>query len=280
MLKKLNPACKQNILIAVALFVILLAKYIHSVAIFGLEIRYLAVITVGLVLYCLIISFAFDNEIFTLKNILIVLSAVSVILGVLSTENIGIEKLAGLTTAMAGILLAKNFKTVLLPAALSVLTVCFFEYAAIQSIPVYFAVSAVCLLPKFLEASLIEKIIFAISEIVMAGCSVVTFYNHRYSVAYSSLRGTWKSALLLVILAALLVFFAVKSIMGNKSRLEIIGYTFMLLVCIFCIGMGKAHILLAVATVAVALVILMQNETVAKNSSEVLVEAVSNKIKK
>ncbi len=280
MLKKLNPAHKQSIMITVVLFIVILAKYIHSVAESGVELKYFAIVAVGIAIYSLILSFAYDEEVFTVKNAVLVLSIVSFVFGVLSPGKLDGEKAVAFTLAMAGAVLAKNFKTVLLPAVCAVLTLLFFEHAAIQSIPVYFAVSAVCLLPKIKKASLAEKIVFGISEVAMAVCTVYTLYNRRYSVSYYSLRGTWVVAVLLLVLAALLILFSVKAVMSKKSGLEIIGHAALLLVCIFCAGMTEAHILVAATTVSTALIVIMGSDTAAKSSAEKITKLITDKIKK
>lgn len=219
-----------------------------------------------------------DGKILSVQNLVGAISAGGLILGALNYMEMNVEVFAMFAVFAGGLMFVKEIRYLPAAAALSVLSHAFFQFTTISAIPMLFAAGFVLNWHKVKEASVVDKIIFGVSEAVLFGTGAYCFKIFKDSFTSDSFKAYWVYSLATILMAALTLFVAFKAFKAKNGKIEALGYVCAAAAALPQTAMNSRNAYMVIAAFGLTLVVMASGETFAKKTFNEINEAVAKKL--
>lgn len=264
--EKTNSIRKNRLTVFILVFLALILKSLHGMALRGM-------LQGDIYAAMLAASFAFafvfgmnipaDGKILSLQNLVAAVACAGTILGSLNYMEMNVEVFAAIAVFSGGLIFTKEIRFLPAAAALEILAVNFFQYTTPSSAAMLCAAGFVMNWHKIKSSSLVDKIIFAVSEISLFACSAYTLKIFAGTMSWDSLKANWLYALPTLLMIALLVYFAFTSIKAKDGKIEALGYVFCAISAFPLTCMSSRYVYLIIGSLGLTLTVMANGETFA-----------------
>ncbi len=281
MTEKTVSQSKNRITVFILCFALIILKGLHGAGLRGMSQTdvYLAMIA-GAFAYSFMISMNLptDGKILTVQHLLGVVSVCGLVLGVLNYKEINVEVFSMLAVYAGGMMFVKEIRYLPVAAALAILSHAFIQFTSMAAIPALFAAGFILNWHKLKESSVVDKIIFAVSEAVLFGAGVYCFNVFKDSFTFDSFKAYWLSSVATILMSALALFVAFKAFKSKDGKIEAFGYVFLAVSAIPQSMMISRNAYMVVVSFALTLAVIANGDTYAKKTFNEINEAVTKKL--
>lgn len=281
MSEKTVSQTKNRIAVFILSFVLIILKGCHGAGLRGMvQLDVFAALVAGSFAYSFIMSMNIpaDGKILSVQNLLAVLSAGGLILGVFNYKEMNVELFAMLAVFAGGLLFVKEIRYLPAAAALSILSYSFLQFTTISAIPMLFAAGFVLNWHKVKKASIVDKIIFGVSEAVLFVIGAYCFKIFKDSFTWDSFKAYWVYSLATILMAALALFVAFKAFKAKNGKIEALGYLCAAAAALSQTSMNSRNAYMVIAALGLTLIVMASGETFAKKTFNEINETVANKL--
>ncbi len=281
MAEKTVSQSKNRITVFILCFVLIILKGLHGSGLRGMTQPdvYLALIA-GAFAFSFVLSMNIpsDGKFMTVRHLFGVISSCGLVLGVYDYLEINVEVFAMLAVYAGGMMFVKEIRYLPVAAALAILSHAFFQYTSISAIPVLFAAGFIINWHKLRESSVVDKIIFAVSEAVLFGAGVYCFKVFKDSFTFNSFKSHWFSSIVTILMAVFTLYVAFKAFRSKDGKAEALGYVCLAAAAIPQSMMISRNAYMIVVSVALTLVVAANCNTYANKTFNEIDEAVTKKL--
>ena len=281
MTEKTVSQSKNRITMFILCFILIILKGLHGAGLRGMTQPdvYLALIA-GAFTFAFVLSMNIpsDGKILSVQHLLGVVSACGLVLGVFEYHEISVEVFAMLAVYAGGMMFVKEIRYLPVAAAIAVLSHAFIQYTSISAIPVLFAAGFIINWHKVREASVVDKIIFAVSEAVLFGAGAYCFKIFKDSFTFDSFKAHWLSSAVTVLMAILVLYVAFRTFRSKGGKIEALGYIFLAAAAIPQSMMTSRNKYMVVVSLTLTLVVAANCDTYAKKIFNGINETVTKKL--
>lgn len=220
------------------------------------------------------------NNLFSAQGIFMTVS-VFMTLGILVSDINMTSDVIRMLVFMPLILICSQ-KTVLVPvsALLSVVIAAEYSGTAAICLPAAAGVSLIFLSEELKNSAFWKKILVAVSQIVIIGAAVYTFWYRRYSLTVHSLITEIWDSLAIVFSIAVFAALAIASIKKKRQFTETAGYIISAVFSVVPLFMYSAYSFPAGASMIMVLTVICQNGLPLEESGENALKFICSKFKK
>lgn len=284
MIKNTSKLTKTRVLAAVITFVVLFLRAIF-------EISQRGVLSFGknmfLVFCCASFSLFFYLNITEKGEKLIsgqgfsgIALLIAIAAGLFSYQIITYEMLLFLAVLSVSALAASSVLLLPVTAGIGIAIATNFNISTVAWLPSLIGAALVCYGSRVKGAKLWEKVVFAVSCIVMFATAVYSFYDRRYMFSFISLRANYKCYIPIILVAAILIFLAVKSIKNKVFFTDAIGYILPAVTLIVMVTMDVRFVVMNLVSVLAAMFMMFAKNEAANKYLDEIIETVKLKYKK
>ena len=272
---------KNRFIVFILSFLLICLKSLHSAALRGmLQTDILLAAAAGAFAFAFVMSMNLpaDGKALSMQNLIGVISVAGAVLGVFNYMEINVEVFAAFAVFAGGLMFVKEIRLLPAAAALAILAINFFQYTTPSSIPMFFAAGFVLNWNKIKESSVVDKIIFGVSEASLLVCSLYTLKVYGGAMSVDSFKAYWLYAIPTFLMIALLVFVAVKAFKSKSGKIEAVGYIFCAVAAFPLTCMSSRYVYLIIASLGLTLIVMANGETFAKKTLCEINEAIEKKL--
>lgn len=220
------------------------------------------------------------NTVISAQGILMVLSAV-LLLGVM-VSSVDLSTDLHMMMIFTSLILLCAQKVMLVPvsAVLSIIVAVKYNEIAVMCLPAATGVALMFLSEELEKSAVWKKILFTVSEAVIIGATVYTFWYRRYFFALNSLFTELWDSIISVFVIATLIALAVVSIKRKRLVTEIAGYIISAVFSVFPMFIYSSYAFPASVATVMILVVICQNGLPLEEFGEKSLNFICSKIKK
>lgn len=281
MSEKTVSQTKNRLTVFILSFILIILKGCHGAGIRGMiQFDVLAALIAAAFAYSFVLSMSIPvgGKILSLQNIIAVISVGGLILGVFDYLTISVEVFAMAAVFAGGLMFVKEIRYLPVAAALSILSHTFLQFTSISAIPMLFAAGFVLNWHKLKDSSVVDKIIFGVSEAVLFGTGAYCFKIFKDSFTLDSFKAYWIYSIATILMAALTLFVAFKAFKAKNGKIEALGYVCAAAAALPQTSMNSRNAYMVIAALGLTLVVMASGETFAKKTFNEINETVTKKL--
>ena len=274
---------KNRITVFITCFILIVLKGFHGMGIRGMiQLDVSAALIAGAFAYSFLMSMNIpaDGRVLSVQYLLGVFSAGGLILGVMYYLGISVEVFAMLAVAAGGLLFVKEIRYLPVAAAVAILSHTFIQFTTISAIPMMFVAGFVLNWHKLKSASVVDKIIFGVSEAVLLVSSVYCYKIFVYSFTWDGFKAYWVYSLTTILMSALALFIAYKAFKTKGGKVEALGYVCTAVAALPQASMGPRNTYMIITVLGLTLIIMANGNTFANKAINEINETLNKKLSK
>lgn len=175
---------------------------------------------------------------------------------------------------------SQNIVVLPVTAILSVIVAVKYSGSAVMCLPATAGASLIYLSEEIKNSVKWKKVLFAVSEAVIIGATVYTFWYRRYFLTLHSLVTEISDSVISVIAIAILVVLAVESIKRKRPVTETAGYIISAAFSVIPLFMYKSYVVPAGAAMIAMFTVITKDGMLADEIVKNVFKSISSKIKK
>ncbi|MBR4858252.1 MAG: hypothetical protein IKU08_03615 [Clostridia bacterium] len=220
------------------------------------------------------------NKLFSAQGILMTAATFMTLGVIVSHQNLSSDTIRMLV--FMPLILICSQKAVLVPvsAVLSVVAAAEYSGTAVMFLSAASGVSLIYLSEELKKSALWKKILVAVSQAVIIGAAVYTFWYRRYSFTVHSLVTELWDSVAIVFSIAVFVILAVVSIKKKRPVTETAGYIISAVFSVVPLFIYSSYAFPAGASMIMMLAVICQNGLLLEELSENALKSVCSKFKK